>query len=428
MQTMSSPPIAALLAAVLSCASLPCLATPAGVAASAAATPATGFSSARLGRLHAFMGDATDARGYLGGVTLIARGGRIVDWQAYGHRDLARREPMRRDDIFRIYSMTKTIATVAVLMLVEEGRINIDDPVSMYLPAFADAKVLDGGKLRAPASPITIHQLLTHTAGFPAGLPGDAPALALLERADPHAASDLEGFVARLATVPLAADPGTRFGYDGAALEVSARVVEVVSGQRFDRFLQARILDPLRMPDTMYRVPESKRDRVVDITSMGPEGKLVIAEGPSAVHPGEALNAYPSAAGGLYSTAGDYARFAQMLLGGGTLDGTTILGRKTVDFMMSNHLTMLDPPVTQFNPAEGFGLGGYVVLDVARRGVPGSLGQFGWPGAASTSYFVDREEDMVAILMLQHLPNQRADDLPRISRKFQALVYQALVP
>lgn len=375
-----------------------------------------------------FMREATDTRGYLGGVTLLARGGRIVDWQAYGHRDLARSKPMRRDDIFRIYSMTKTIATVAVLMLVEEGRINIDDPVAMYLPVFADAKVLAGGAtLRAPASPITIHQLLTHTAGFPAGVDGDAPALALLERADPHAAADLDGFVARLATVPLAADPGTRFGYDGAALEVSARIVEVVSGMSFDRFLQARILDPLRMHDSGFRVPAAKRDRVVDITAMGPQGKLVIAAGPSAIHPGEPLNRYPSAAGGLYSTAGDYARFAQMLLNGGTLDGATILGRKTVDFMMSNHLTMLEPPVTQFNPAEGFGLGGYVVLDVARRGVPGSLGQFGWPGAASTSYFVDREEDMVAILMLQHLPNQRADDLPRIGRKFQALVYQALV-
>lgn len=426
---MPSSTIAALLAAVLSCATLPCLALAADATSPAAAAPGPGFSPARLERLHAFMREATDARGYLGGVTLLARGGRIVDWQAYGHRDLARGKPMRRDDIFRIYSMTKTIASVAVLMLVEEGRINIDDPVAMYLPAFGDAKVLAGGSTsRAPASPITIHQLLTHTAGFPAGLAGDAPALALLERADPHAASDLEGFVARLATVPLAADPGTRFGYDGAALEVSARVVEVVSGMDFERFLQTRILDPLRMPDTGFRVPESQRDRVVDITTMGPEGRLVIAEGPSARHPGEPLNRYPSAAGGLYSTAGDYARFAQMLLDGGSLDGATILGRKTVDFMMANHLTMLDPPVTQFNPAEGFGLGGYVVLDVARRGVPGSPGQFGWPGAASTSYFVDREEDVVAILMLQHLPNQRADDLPRISRKFQALVYQALVP
>ena len=406
-------------------------------ARAAAARPAAradtqGVSAVRLQRLHDFMDRATGADGYLGGVTLVARNGRIVDWQAYGHRDLARREPMRRDAIFRIYSMTKTVTSVAVMMLVEEGKLTLDDPLSRYLPGFQAPQVMVGGtadapKLRAAAKPVTLHALLTHTAGYPAGVKGDEQAVTLMERIDPHGASDLRGFAERMSRVPLAADPGTRFGYDGASLELLARVVEVVSGQSFDRFLRQRIFEPLAMHDTGFSVPAAQRARVVDLTRMSAAGKLEIADTTSARHPGEPLNAYDSGAGGLYSTAGDYARFAQMLLDGGTLDGHQLLGRKTVELMLRNHLTMLDPPVTQFSDAEGFGLGGYVVLDPARRGQLGSPGQFGWSGAASTYYTIDPHEHLLAILMLQHLPrDDGGKDLPRISRNFYDLVYQAL--
>ncbi|UHQ22205.1 beta-lactamase family protein [Lysobacter sp. 5GHs7-4] len=392
-----------------------------------------GYSAARLQRLHDFMGKTTDAHGYLGGVTLIARNGRIVDWRAYGYRDLARSRPLQRDDIFRIYSMSKTVTSVAVLMLMEEGRFALDDPISRYLPGFEAQQVVAGGsvdrpQLRAPARPITIRHLLTHTAGFAAGRPGDEVALALLQRADPHAATDLRGFVQRLSAVPLAADPGTRFGYDGAALETLARLVEVGSGLSFDEFLQRRVFAPLRMRDTGFSVPAAQRERVVDITVMGADGRLHLDDGPSASEPGAPLNAYPSGAGGLYSTAGDYARFCQMLLNGGSLDGETLLGRKTVELMLRNHLTMLSPPVTQFSDAEGFGLGGYVVLDPALRGQPGSVGQFGWSGAASTSYTIDPQERLLAILLLQHLPREDRADLPRVSRPFYGLVYQGLTP
>ncbi|MGB3268719.1 MAG: serine hydrolase domain-containing protein, partial [Rhodanobacter sp.] len=398
----------------------------------AARADTQGVSAVRLQRLHDFMDRATGADGYLGGVTLVARNGRIVDWQAYGHRDLARREPMRRDAIFRIYSMTKTVTSVAVMMLVEEGKLTLDDPLSRYLPGFQAPQVMVGGtadapKLRAAAKPVTLHALLTHTAGYPAGVKGDEQAVTLMERIDPHGASDLRGFAERMSRVPLAADPGTRFGYDGASLELLARVVEVVSGQSFDRFLRQRIFEPLAMHDTGFSVSAAQRARVVDLTRMSAAGKLEIADTTSARHPGEPLNAYDSGAGGLYSTAGDYARFAQMLLDGGTLDGHTLLGRKTVELMLRNHLTMLDPPVTQFSDAEGFGLGGYVVLDPARRGQLGSPGQFGWSGAASTYYTIDPHEHLLAILMLQHLPREDGGrDLPRISRNFYDLVYQAL--
>lgn len=418
---------AVLVAAVASCA-VPALAAESPLPAAAAG--AEGFSAERLARLHGYLREATGGEGYLGAVALIARHGRIVDWRAYGYRDLARREPLRRDAIFRIYSMTKTVTTVAVLMLMEEGKLSLEDPLSRYLPGFDHPQVMTGGTADAPTlrpadKPITLHALLTHTAGYPAARKGDEAAVSAMERIDPHGARDLRGFAERMSRVPLAADPQTRFAYDGAALELLARVVEVVSGQPFERFLQERIFDPLAMRDTGFSVPAAKRARVVDITTMG-KGGLRLADGPSAAHPGEPLNAYASGAGGLYSTAGDYARFAQMLLDGGTLDGHVLLGRKTVELMLRNHLTLL-PSADEYAPGEGFGLGGYVVLDPARRGQPGSVGQFGWSGAASTYYTIDPKEDLLAILLLQHLPRDGGGkDLPRLSRGFYALVYQAL--
>ncbi|WP_441818537.1 serine hydrolase domain-containing protein [Lysobacter sp. TAB13] len=460
--------------------------------------------------LHAFMRKTTDARGYLGAVTLILRDGRIVDFQSYGQRDLARREPMRKDAIFRIYSMSKTVASAAAMLLVEQDRVRLDDPISRYLPELAQRQVMTAGDdgaptLRPATSEITVRHLLTHTAGFAAGLKGDGAAMAAMQRNDPHDAPDLRGFVERLSHAPLAADPGTRFGYDGAAIEVLARMVEVVSGQPFDAFLYERIFQPLGMRDTGFAVPVAQRGRVVDITTMGDDGQLRIADGPSAREPGAALNGYPSGAGGLYSTACDYARFAQMLLDGGVIagrlgdsdcdDGLSVdrhaskdaphaedarlpthpkpsfprtressdfraatsksldsrvrgndgvkerrgliaphkqprlLRAETVALMLSNQLTMLDPPVHQYSPNEGFGFGGSVVIDIGRDGRPGSLGRFGWPGAASTTYAIDPAQHRVAIALLQHLPRSEAKaDLPRISRDFYRLVDEAMTP
>ncbi len=394
-----------------------------------------GVSAERMQRLARFMDAATGPAGYLGGVVLVARNGRIVDHRAYGFQDLARAQPMAPDAIFRLYSMSKPVASVAVLALLEDGKLGLDDPLSRFLPEFADIRVTAGGTVDAPrlrkaARPITLRHLLTHTAGFAAGLEGDALAAALVARADPHDAVDLRDYAARAARLPLAADPGSRFGYEGANTELLARVVEVASGQPFADFLQQRIFAPLRMRDTGFEVPAAQRHRVVDITTMGDDGRLRIADGPSAIAPGARLNAYDSGAGGLYSTAGDYARFCQMLLNAGTLDNASVLGRKTVELMMGNHLAgILDPPVNQYSAAEGFGLGGYVVLDPVRRGQPGSVGQFGWSGAASTNFMIDPKEQLLAILLLQHLPRpERKDDLPRIGRSVQALVYQALLP
>jgi len=374
---------------------------------------------------HALLEENTGATGYTGGVLLVARGGRLLDWRAFGHRDLAREHALRRDDIFRLYSMTKPIASVAAMMLVEAGELDLDTPVAEYLPELAGLQVLDAGERRAPKTPLTLRHLLTHTAGFAAGLPGDEAAQAIHDRIEPSAADTLRAYVERLARVPLAADPGTRFGYEAAPLEVMARLVEVRSGRPFEVFLRERIFAPLGMRDTRFSVPTDQRHRVVDLTAMGTDGALRIDPSPSAQTPGAPLRAYPSAAGGLYSTAADYARFCQMLLAGGTLDGQRLLRRETVDAMFSNQLGFLSRPVTQFSDGEGFGFGGYVVIDAAKRGA-GRNGQWGWSGAASTSFWIDRELDAFGIVLLQHLPNGAANDLPRIARPVQARVLQAL--
>ncbi|WP_284617593.1 serine hydrolase domain-containing protein [Aquabacterium humicola] len=377
-----------------------------GTAALAGTQPAAGLAPDRLARLTAFLDRTTAPGGYLGAVALIAREGRVLHRRAHGHRDLARQKPMGVDAIFRIRSMSKPIASAAVLMLMEEGRLGLDDPISRYLPAFASITLDGGGK---PARPIAIRHLLTHTTGL---LPGpDSSSLA--EHAD------------RVARTALAAEPGTRFGYDGVNTELASRIVELVSGQSFDRFVQQRILDPLRMADTGFEVPPAQRHRVVELTTMGADGRLQrVDEGHAA---GAMQKPYASGAGGLYATAGDYARFAQMLLDGGVHEGRRLLARKTVELMMQNHLSTLPPPAIPDNPGLGFGLGGSVLVDPAAHGRLGSIGMFGWTGSATTWFTIDPTERLVAILLMQHLPRSVPNDLPRPYAAFQNLVYQSLM-
>jgi len=417
---------------------LACLLALAGVARAQplppAEPPGAGFDAARLDD---FMRAATGAHGYLGGVVLVARRGRLLAWQAWGARDTARSEPMTRDAIFRLYSMTKPIASVAALMLVEAGRLGLDDPVARHLPAFADLRVFAGGsaaapRLRAPARVLTIRHLMTHTAGFATGGAGLEEPTRLMTAAELPRSADLADFATRVAAVPLGADPGTRFGYDGVNTEVLARIVEVASGERFEAFLQRRIFAPLRMTDTGFAVPPSDRARIAAITTIDSAGALAPLPGRQSTNPGEALNAYASGAGGLYATGTDYLRFCQMLLDGGTLDGVRLLQPATVALLMRDQLAALAPPLalpTSLNPGEGFGLGGSVVTDAAQRGRPGALGAFGWSGAASTYFTIDPARDMIAILLLQHLPGDDAGrGLPKLGDRFFNLVHQAIAP
>jgi CubicO group peptidase (beta-lactamase class C family) len=396
-----------------------------------AAAEAQGFSPARLERVTRYVQRVVDERQYAGAVVLIARRGGIVQWQALGYRDAARSSPMRPDAIFQIYSMTKPITSVAALLLMEEGRLTLEDPVSRFIPEFARMQVLEGenadsAQLRPATRPITIRHLLTHTAGFAAGDRLRGPAVDRMRDALLDKSPSLAGFATSVAALPLANDPGVRFSYDGVSSEVLSRVIEVAAGTRFDEFLRTRLLEPLRMLDTGFTVPQGQRMRIVEITSTDDAGRLISAG--AAMNPsGEMLKQFPSGAGGLYSTAGDYARFCQLLLNGGELDGARILGRKTVDLMMSNHLAHLSPPVNEFSDGEGFGLGGYVVLDPARRGQLGSVGQFGWSGAAATWFTIDPKKQLIAMLLMQHLPGGLPRDPPRLGKPFNNLVYQALV-
>jgi CubicO group peptidase (beta-lactamase class C family) len=397
-----------------------------------AATPAAqGMSAERLGRLDNFMQDLTGPGGYLGAVALVARNGKIVDYAAYGYRDLGRRDKLQRDAIFRIYSMTKAVTAVAVLTLMEEGKLGLEDPIANYLPEFAQVRVFDSGTADAPVTreagaPITVRQLLSHTPGFAVYGPRADPVNVLFDRAALSSSPDLMEYVARLARLPLAHEPGAQFHYDGVSVQVASRLVEVVGKMPFDRFLQQRIFAPLRMADTGFEVAPAKRARIAAMTTTDAAGQLV-APAPGTVAPaGERMNPYFSGAGGLYSSAADYARFAQMLLNGGELDGKQVLGRKSVELMMQNHLSHLTPSVSEFSAAEGFGLGGSVVLDVARRGRLGSVGQFGWSGAGGTWFTIDPKEKLVAILMTQHLPQGLPNDPRKPTVRFSNLVYQSL--
>jgi CubicO group peptidase (beta-lactamase class C family) len=393
---------------------------------------AEGISAERLRRVDALIDATIDSGQYLGAVTLIARHGKVVSWKAHGRRDVSAMEPLDPSAIFRIYSMSKPIASVAALMLMEQGKFQLDDPVSNYLPEFAEMRVFSGGtvdgpELRAAKRPITIRHLLIHAAGFTSGETTPPEILQLIDRAGLDRAPDLQSYARALSSVPLSADPGARFSYDGVNTNVLCRLIEVWSGQAFDRYLQERIFAPLRMKDTSFTVPVSQRHRLAQMTSTDATGQLIPATSYEGIEPGAALNRYPSGAGGLYSTAADYLRFAQMLLNGGELDGASLLSRKTVQLMMTNQLGNLDPPQLEFRPGEGFGLGGFVGVDPVRRARLGSVGDFGWSGAASTYFTVDRREGLIAMLMMQHLPEGSPKAPPRISGQFFNLVYQSLV-
>lgn len=390
----------------------------AAVTVSAAPLPETtpqseGIAPARLERLDRYL-ESTVARGdYLGAVAIVLRHGQVVDWRAVGHRDGARAEPLQRNAIFRIDAMTRTVTAAALLTLMEEGRLNLDDPVAAYVPELRSLRLQNGN---APRTAVTIRQLLSQTAGF--GV--DAAGLASLD-----GATDTAEYVRRLAALPLAAEPGSRFHDDAVCAVVAGRVIEAVSGLRLDAFLYKRIFVPLAMRDTGFVVAPEQRHRIAAVATINATGALVTL--PQAEVPGQRITPYLNGAVGLYSTAEDYARFAQMLVNGGGLDGATVLGRKSVELMMQNHLSHLAPPTYDEYGAEGYGLGGGVVLDVARRGRLGSVGQFGWTGAQSTWFTVDRQEGLVAVLMLQHVPQRVLGDPARPSVRVTNLLYQALV-
>lgn len=376
-----------------------------------------GFSKERLARLHATLERSAKSNKPPGAVSMIVRNGRIVDWQVFGLRDIEAKLPMEKDTICRVYSMTKPITSVAVMMLVEEGKVSLSDRVDSHIPEFKAIKVFKGGtverpELAAPERPMTIKHLLTHTSGLTYGW-GNDNVSEIYRKAKVFEVGSLKEFIDRTAKLPLIASPGEKYEYS-IAIDVLGYLVETVSGMPFDRFVQERILDPLKMRDTHFVLPAEKRARLAKIYGLR-EGKLTVMDGLEA-------KGVPFGGMGLFSTIGDYARFAQMLANSGELDGARLLSRKTVDLMMMNHLTGLARPTTGGDDSDGFGLGGAVRIDPAKAGRPGSLGLFGWDGAASTRFRVDRKEKMVFLLFTQWMPFDT-----QTLNLVETLVYQALV-
>jgi len=377
-----------------------------------------GFCPQRLERLHSHIRQRADGKQRSGAIVLLARHGKIVDWQTYGYRDLEKKLPMEKDTICRIYSMTKVITSVAVLMLMEEGRFELNEPVAAYLPEFKNVKVFVGGTadqpdLTDPKRHLSIKHLLTHTSGmvYP---DGPSPVHELYRRARTLEAPTLADFSARIARLPLISHPGDAFNY-GVSTDILGALVERVSGQKFEDYLRTRIFEPLGMKDTFFELPDELQSRAAIIYAEQKDGTLTPA-------PRRSLGGFPSGGGGLYSTTGDYVRFAQMLLNGGQLDGARILGRKTVELMRTNHLNHMDRQTIPMNDFEGFGLGGAVRVNLAKASCLGSVGQFGWAGLASTWFRIDPQEETVAILFMQHFPSD--NETPK---RFSTLFYQALV-
>ena len=397
---------------------------------------AVGVDGERLARLDARMKRFVDEGQHAGIVALLARNGRIVDWRTWGQRDVARQLPMEKDTIFRIYSMSKVITSVAVLTLHEEGRIKLDDPVAKYLPALKAVKVFKGGTAAAPVlaparTPITIKHLLTHTSGFIYGF-GSEPIDKIYNGSKIFEAGSLDEFVAQAAKLPLAHEPGTRFSY-GINTDILGAVVEKVTGKKFEDVVDERICRPLRMRDTGFDVPADKIGRLAvvyehaksgsGVTPGSPEsGRFVEASAIASAY-AEPGRGFAAGGSGMFSTIGDYARFAQMLLNGGELDGVRILGRKTVELMTANHLNHLARVTHPPSDSDGFGLGVSVRLDVARSNELGSVGRFGWNGAATTTVIIDPKEQLIGLVFAQHMPYNQHD----LFWNFSTLAYQALV-
>ncbi|HIC01623.1 TPA: class A beta-lactamase-related serine hydrolase [Candidatus Poribacteria bacterium] len=382
-----------------------------------------GLSRHRLTRIRPVMQSYIDDEKVVGFITLIYRRGHVAHLEKFGCKDDV--HPMEFNTIFRIYSMTKPITSVAIMMLYEEGHFQLDDPVSRFIPEFKDMEVLDSvedsqAKTVPAEREMTVRDLLRHTSGLTYDFSG-GPVAEMYQKADLYNVESLAEAVKRLAEIPLMCQPGEVWNY-GFSTDVLGYLVEVIAGQPFDSFLQDRIFDPLQMVDTGFDAWPEKTDRYAALYRATEDGKYEVATN-SII---DRLDARAksrkicSGGGGLLSTISDYLRFCQMLLSNGELDGERLLSRKTIEMMTCDHLSGNMHPFGQHGV--GFGLGFSVVTDLAQSGILGSEGIYRWGGAASTTFWVDPKEELIAILMTQLLGNHH----PFLSQ-FRVLTYQAIV-
>jgi CubicO group peptidase (beta-lactamase class C family) len=397
---------------------------------------ALGFDPGRLQRIDDHFARYVDDGRLAGWQVAVMRCGQLAHHSTYGKRNLETDTDWTPDTIARMYSMSKPITSVAAMILHEEGHFQLKDPVSKFIPSFADTPVYRGGSIQAPVTEpqteqMRIWHLLTHTSGLTYGFHNSHATDAIYRNAGFEfgnpADLDLEACCDALAGLPLVFQPGSEWNY-GVSTDVLGRVVEVVSGQSLDVFLRKRILDPLGMDDTDFWVPEDKRDRFAELYFRNPSTKQATKM------PAPRLRSKPTmlgGGGGLCGTAADYLRFTQMLLNKGELDGVRILGSRTVDYMTRNHLpgnADLEAygrslfAETTFDGI-GFGLGFSVILDAAANRSPGTEGSYSWGGAASTIFWNDPAENLTALFLTQLLPSSTYPIRPQL----QQLVYQALV-
>ena len=412
-----------------------------------------GFSSERLEKLTQLMNAKVEDGTMVGGMGMIARNGKIIYSQTYGQADREAGKAMTDDAIYRIYSMSKPITGVALMMLYEEGKFRLNDPIAMYIPEMANLQVAlstagtgivsDGttsttigagdksliGQTRKPTRQPTIRDLMTHTAGLTYGVFGNTEVDQAYRKAGLLGDMDLKEFVTALGKLPLQYDPGSQWHYS-VSVDVQGYLVEVLSGMKFSEFLQQRIFAPLDMKDTAFKINEGNKDRLTQLYK--PEG--VTADNYFSPATGSGLEVadafisagyiyggkFESGGGGLVATARDYLRFSQMMLNGGELDGVRILSPKTVDLMTTNHIG--DLGLGYGSKGIGFGLDFAVVLNPGEVGEVSSAGEYNWGGAAGTRFWIDPQEQLIGLFMVQSIPHRT-----RLADDFKVMTYQALV-
>jgi len=393
-----------------------------------------GMSSARLERISPVMENFVKDNRLPGVLTLLQRRGRVVHLGKFGLMNIETGQPVQEDNIFRIYSMTKPIVSVAAMMLYEEGRFSLNDPVSKFIPAFAKTKVYDGSgtlglKLVDQQSAITLHHLMTHTAGLSYGFFFDSPIEELYRQAYPdlfRRNQSLQEVIEHLAELPLMFQPGTQWRYSFAT-DVLGYVVQITADMPLANFLEERIFKPLGMTDTAFQVHPEKVSRLAQIYGskalydpypLPPEEVMLI-------HDVSTPTQCPSGGGGLTSTLSDYLKFCNCLLNNGTFEGGQLISRKTLAWMTANHIPdALMPLSIGLDVLDGgFGLGFHVTTDLGRTHSLTSVGEYGWSGAANTHFWIDPAEDFIGLMMTQHMPM----DVYRVPEYFRNLAYQAIV-
>jgi CubicO group peptidase (beta-lactamase class C family) len=396
-----------------------------------------GFSPDGLQRLHALLNKEVEDKQLAGAVTVMARHGKIVDFETYGKKDLTSAAPMTKDTIFRIYSMTKPVTGVAMMILYEQGKWSPSDPVAKYVPEFAHLKVFKGldasGQpiLEDPAHAPTMAELMSHTAGFTYGIFGGTPVDKMYRDANVLASDNLQQMIDKLAKLPLLYQPGTKWVYS-VSVDIQGYIIEKLSGKTLGQFMQENIFGPLDMRDTAFHVAPDKRTRFATLYSYSTStGGLTPTGGGNVALNYENEPTMPSGGGGLAGTIRDYLRFCQMLLNGGELDGRRILSPSSVALMRTNRLSPaimntegLGIAFAHISPGFGFGLDFAVFTDPAFIGSTVGKGTYTWGGAAGTWFWIDPANDVVFVGMIQRLIGPGSPDMDLLTRQ---LVYQALV-